>query len=175
MLGGELLSLSANMNPNPLHHETFFAPLKILGKLLTLAVGLILAGTVAAQGPNIQIGTDLPCGMDVSVYLVPAPSSCLYAPPTGPITGTVYANNGFHLTVPVNQKVYEIVVSYQGNQLYKYNCALIYPPGVIENTEPLGATCPSAPGVTQMEIGWDHHVDGPNSWNYSFKIQLAMA
>lgn len=144
----------------------------ISNRILVVAIGLSFAIGVAAQQANIQIATDLPCTVNVSVQFMAPADPCYMVPPTAPVTGAISAGGAFYLAVPTNQKVYEILVSYQGHQLFKYNCALAGPPTSFNVS--LGSICSSAPGVTAMRVGWGKSLEGPNSWNYSYKIQLAM-
>lgn len=104
---------------------------------------------------------------------MPGMDPCYMIPPTVPITGTIYPGAVFNMNIPTNQKVYDILVSYQGHSRFHYNCAAIGPSP--SYPAPLVGTCSSAPGVTTMNIDWGRSFEGPNGWNYSYKIQAAMA
>lgn len=139
-----------------------------LVKISIFILGLFLAGTATAQTPEIQIGGGLPCGIDYSVQYMDPMGNCYMVPSTAPITGTVYP--GPPVTLPPGD-VYDILVSYQGTPLFHYNCAL-FPPVATYDT-PLGSTCSSAPGVTEMTIRWGRTLITPPGV-YDWKISAEM-
>lgn len=141
--------------------------------MLIVVAALFGAVGLVAQIPYVQVGTDLPCGVDVEVTVVGHGFSCLGVPVVSPSVNTAFPYQPVLVPVPLNSKVYEMDISYQGVSIWSYNCA--HPWSIVYEQELLPGPCQQVPGVNTVIIRGDAGLDGPDNWNYEYKIEVVMA